>query len=49
MKPIIRDWLINAGLVLVGGILLVAAFRMQIAGKQAAEDAAKATSPVASK
>ena len=49
MKPILRESLINTGLVLLGVILLAAAFSVQLAGKRAVDDAAKSVSPVASK
>ena len=44
MKPFIRDWLVNLGMVCVGLIILAAAFSMRVAGQRAADDAAKAMS-----
>jgi hypothetical protein len=49
MKPLLRDWLINIGLVLLGVILLAAGFSMRLAGQRTADEAVKAVSPVAGK
>jgi len=44
VKPFIREWLLNLGMVLVGLIILAAAFSMRVSGQRAADDAAKALS-----